>query len=138
MFFKRNIPAVIWALIIFILCSMPSTAIPTFHWLDLLSFDKFVHASIFFVLQILLMRGLSLQTSFAKIQSNYKMVSLFSSIMYGGMMELMQYYLLSSRSGDVLDFIANAFGCLIGLLIFKKIKNKILFLDRWFYTDDIR
>ncbi len=132
MFFKRNIPAIVWALIIFLLCSMPSTAIPTFHWLDLLSFDKFVHASIFFVLQVLLMRGLLLQSTVNFLHNQYNTVAFLFSVCYGAVMELMQFYLLSSRSGDLLDFIANSFGCLVGLLLFNKLKPRLEFLNKWF------
>jgi glycopeptide antibiotics resistance protein len=128
MFFRKNIPAFLWALLIFILCATPGRAIPHVSWLELLSFDKFVHASIFFVLQLLLMRGFLLQKSFPFIQKHFLFIPLLISVMYGGILELMQYYFFSERSGDIFDFIANSFGCLMGALLFSFLKKKIRFL----------
>jgi len=40
------------------------------------------------------------------------------SICYGGVTELMQEFLVPSRTGDWFDFIADTIGTLIGVLIF--------------------
>ena|ERR1700741_1303794 len=128
MFFKKNFPAFLWTAVIFALCSMPGKAIPHISWLELLSFDKFVHASIFFILQILYMRGFSLQTKYTGLQKNYKLISLFICVAYGGALEVMQSYFFSERSGDVMDFIANSFGCVVAVLVFGKLKNRVRFL----------
>lgn len=42
---------------------------------------------------------------------------------YGGLLEVMQATVFSQRSGDWLDFIANSFGCLMGLWFFSKQKK---------------
>lgn len=116
--------AIIWTAIIFVLCSTPGKYIPTTSWLELLSFDKFVHASIFFVLIVLWL----IASYFSSI-SVFK-ISLISAlcITYGGLLEIMQSTLFSQRSGDWLDFIANSVGCGIGLLFFNKYKNR---LNHW-------
>ncbi len=106
---------------------MPGKSIPHISWLELLSFDKFVHASIFFFQQVLLMRGLHLQTRFVAVQKNYRFVSLSLCVAYGGLLELMQSYCFMDRSGDVLDFTANSLGCITGLLLFKKLQARFRF-----------
>lgn len=121
---KKFIPFIIWTLIIFGLCSMPGKAIPKISWLELLSFDKFVHASIFFIEQVLFMRALSHLSK----KTLYSLLALLFCITYGGCLELMQYYIFSSRSGDVLDFIANSTGALLGFWLFAKINKKLGFL----------
>jgi glycopeptide antibiotics resistance protein len=123
-FLKKFLPPIIWTLIIFGLCSMPGKAIPHISWLELLSFDKFVHAGIFFVEQILLMRALS---SFNK-KTLYGLLAFLFCVVYGGSLELMQFYIFSSRSGDVFDFIANSSGALLGFLLFSKINKRLGFL----------
>lgn len=112
--------AILWTIIIFVLCCTPGRFIPTTSWLELLSFDKFVHASIFFVLTSFWL------THFFKMNN----LSVFSMIFiilgcvaYGGLLEIMQATVFSQRSGDWLDFIANTFGCLIGLWFFSKNKS---------------
>lgn len=116
--------AVLWTVLIFILCSTPGHFIPTTSWLELLSFDKFVHASIFFVLTILWL------VYFLKANKLSPIISatiILFCIIFGGLLEIMQSNVFSQRSGDWLDFIANSFGCLMGWLFFYK--KKIRFVE---------
>lgn len=119
-FLKYKLPAISWFLVILALCSMPGKSIPHISWLELLSFDKFVHASIFFGLQVLMMRAFIFSLSFAKI----KWLILLFCVAYGGALEIMQSVFFSERSGDIMDFIANSFGCICGLLLFSGIRKK--------------
>jgi len=119
-FLKYKLPAIIWFSIIFALCSMPGKSIPHISWLELLSFDKFVHASIFFGLQILSMRAFMFSSSFTKV----KWLILLFCVAYGGALEIMQSVFFSERSGDLFDFIANSFGCICGILLFSRIRKK--------------
>ena len=101
---------------------MPGKAIPKISWLELLSFDKFVHAGIFFVEQILFMRALQFRFT------SYKWLALVFCVGYGGALEVMQSYVFSERGGDVYDFIANATGAFVGLLLYNKINKRLGFL----------
>ncbi len=114
--------AILWTLIIFILCSTPGHFIPTTNWLELLSFDKFVHASIFFTLTFLwLLVGFKKN----KLSLSFMIFIIIACIGYGGLLEIMQAKAFSERSGDWLDFIANSFGCLIGVWFFSKQKFRL-------------
>lgn len=111
--------AVLWTALIFLLCSTPGHFIPTTNWLELLSFDKFVHASIFFVLTVLWL------VYFLKVNKLSPLISttiILVCISYGGFLEIMQSNVFSQRSGDWLDFTANSFGCLMGWIFFYKKK----------------
>lgn len=111
--------SIVWALIILALCSMPGRFIPSTTWLELLSFDKWIHAGIFFVLVSLL--GLAVEIN---NQSKTLFALYFSlSVMYGGALEIMQATVFSERSADWYDMIANSFGCLIAFLLTKKINR---------------
>jgi VanZ family protein len=118
--------AMLWALIILILCGIPGRDIPHISFLELLSFDKFVHAGIFFVLILLTIRGFLLQSSMLLLHQKAKASAFIICVIYGGMLEIMQGTLFIERSADIFDFIANSFGCLMGVLFYKKIENKIL------------
>lgn len=120
---KYSLPfAIIWTLIIFILCCTPGRYIPTTNWLELLSFDKFVHASIFFVLVCLWLIYL---IHSGNVSKSTTVLIVVSAISYGGLLEVMQATVFSQRSGDWLDFIANSFGCLMGLWFFEKKKSML-------------
>ncbi len=111
--------AIAWGLLIFILCATPGQYIPSANWLDLLSFDKFVHASIFFILCTL-----SFIVAIRHNQSKTIIIIYLSiCITYGGLLEVMQAKCFTNRSADWLDFIANSFGCSIAFLSLKKIRN---------------
>ena len=117
--------AIVWTLIIFILCCTPGKYVPTAHWLELLSFDKFVHASIFFTSTFLwLLVGFKKN----KLSLSFMIFIIIACIGYGGLLEIMQAKAFSERSGDWLDFIANSFGCLMGLWFFSKQKFRLLLI----------
>lgn len=111
-------PPIIWALFIAFLCGLPGRDIPHISFLELLSFDKFVHAGIFFILVILI------QKSYRKTPNKKNAIAyaLCLSIPYGGILEILQQELFEDRTADLFDFVANTFGCLLAWL-YISIKN---------------
>lgn len=110
--------SVAWTIIIFVLCATPGQYIPSASWLELLSFDKWVHASIFFILAALL-----LTVAIRKNQSfGVMVVYVILCISYGGLLEVMQAKFFSNRSADWQDFVANSFGVLVAFALLKKIR----------------
>jgi VanZ family protein len=112
----------IWALVIFGLCSMPGNYIPSVSWLELLSFDKWVHSGVFFILLSLL--GFAVKSHQQK--NNLFVFYFFLCVLYGGALEIMQARVFSDRSADWYDAIANSFGCLIALFLNNKL-SKLVF-----------
>ena len=115
--------AIVWTIIIFVLCCTPGRFIPTTSWLELISFDKFVHASIFFTLTCL---WLIVWFQNGKLSIKIILYTIIGCVAYGGLLEIMQATVFSQRSGDWFDFIANTFGCLMGLWVFSKNKSKLI------------
>lgn len=111
--------AILWTAVIFALCCTPGRYVPTAHWLDLISFDKLVHASIFFVLASLWFLGL---IKAGKASRPAVALVILACISYGGLLEIMQATVFSQRSGDWADFIANSLGCFLALLFFNRKK----------------
>jgi VanZ family protein len=126
MFLKHNLPGLLWALIILVLCGIPGRDIPHVSFLELLNFDKFVHASIFFVLVILLIHGFGKQTRFKSLQSKSALVAFILCVVYGGVLEVMQQAVFEERSADIYDFIANSFGATMGWLLYRQIHTHLL------------
>ncbi|MGZ3901592.1 MAG: VanZ family protein [Bacteroidia bacterium] len=110
--------SIVWILIIFILCATPGQYIPSASWLEMLSFDKWVHASIFFILTSLFL------TIAVKKKQGWPVIMLYIilCIAYGGLLEIMQAKFFSNRSADWQDFVANSFGVLVAFALLKKIK----------------
>lgn len=123
---KYFTPAVIWFVVIFVLCAMPGKDIPHISFLELLAFDKWVHAGIFFVLVLLLMRGLK----FTYIRVAHLTAIIFAltiAVPYGGLLEIMQGTFFQDRSADLYDFIANSFGAVCGVLVYRKFESRLKF-----------
>ncbi len=55
--------------------------------------------------------------------------TLVFSISYGGILELLQGAVFEDRSADVYDFIANTFGAIVGVMLYRKLSAKIKFLQ---------
>lgn len=108
-----------WVFFIFILCATPGQYIPSTTWLELLSFDKFVHASMFFILTAL--------TFYVLVKYRratwYIRIVLLLCILYGVLLELMQATWFTNRSADWKDMVANTFGCIMALAFLSQIRK---------------
>ena len=111
--------SILWAILIFVLCATPGQYIPSEKWLELIGFDKLIHASIFFILL-----SLVFLKAFKHQQSTFVFVMTFIfAFFYGVILEFMQANYFSNRSADFYDIAANTAGCVIAVLIFKKTKS---------------
>ena len=113
----------LWALLILVLCGIPGKGIPHISFLELLSFDKFVHASIFFILVLFFIRSNKL-TKLKLMNKNAVFIAAGISIAYGGLIEILQATVFTDRSADWYDFIADSFGCLVAALLYCSISKK--------------
>jgi VanZ family protein len=125
---KYTWPVFVWAFLILALCAMPGKDIPHVTWLEAISFDKWVHAGVFFVLVILGLRGL-LHLRPARSRQNANLLTLLPALCYGGLLEVLQGAVFVDRSADVFDFIANSFGCVMGVVLFWPIARRFPFLQ---------
>ena len=110
--------SIAWTLIIFVLCATPGQYIPSASWLELLSFDKWMHASIFFVLAVF---TFTITIKYRKGIASVITCAILC-ITYGGLLEIMQAKCFSNRSADWQDFVANSFGVFVALVFYKKIR----------------
>lgn len=116
----------LWTLVILALCAMPGKDIPHVSWLEVLAFDKWVHAGIFFVLAVLIIRAMKF-TWLRVAHFTAALTALSFCIPYGGILEIMQGTMFADRSADVYDFIANSAGAIIGVTLYRKLADRIQF-----------
>jgi VanZ family protein len=119
MFLKNNKWALLWALLIFILCAIPGKDIPPVSILEIAGIDKLIHAFMFFVLEVLLIKGFMKQENNSLLGSFPILISAILSVVYGGSLEIMQGAFYVDRTADIYDFIANSFGTIMGVAYFK-------------------
>ena len=106
------ISSVVWAMLIFVLCTMPPSDVPKFN---ILYFDKLAHFGVFFIQSILL----SLLFNFQTRKSYYQIIilSTLMAFVYGGIIEILQSKFFN-RSGDFYDLIADILGGFFGAIIY--------------------
>ena len=112
--------ALLWGALILLLCLMPGRALPAWHWADLISVDKLVHAGLFAVLAILVLRALGTRRSGQRSM----LAAMGLCVAYGGGLELLQMLPDLGRRGDWNDFIANSVGVAAGWTLHRRLLAK--------------
>jgi VanZ family protein len=99
---------------------MPGKDIPQISWLEWISFDKWVHAGMFFILNFLFFKSYLQQKQSRENLQNSILYFAIACILYGGILELLQGLIFIDRSADMSDFAANSFGVILSVLFLKK------------------
>jgi len=115
-------PAIAWALFIFIMCTIKIDNI-SHSPLFFPGFDKLVHCVFFFVQVVLFGYGLIRLFHIPFLGFSSILIVTAIAIAYGSIIEILQHYLFTWRSGEWDDLFADAVGALMGafsiLTIFK-------------------
>lgn len=119
MILRYNLFTIIWAAAILLTTLLPSTSLPSTSIWELFSFDSFAHAFMFCVLTFLMIVGLTKQFTYPWLQHYAIRASLLIGTLFGIAIELMQHFFIFGRQGDMVDVLANTFGCLLGIVLFK-------------------
>ena len=113
-FFHYNWPGISWALLILILSTITPPALEIPDLFDLLAPDKIAHFLFYAVFVILFTNGFSKMPTGTRWSRNQFSIPLIGGIIYGGLIEIYQGYILTNRTADYVDFIANCIGSLLG------------------------
>ena len=120
-FFKYQLPAIIWALFIFILSSIPGEYFGDEPF-DL--FDKLVHATLFDILCFLVYRALKFQNR-SRFLSEFSVGLSFLLIVIYGIFDEIHQTFVPGRYPDVSDSLADIIGGgIIALLIHLKNRRR--------------
>lgn len=115
------IPAILWMALITILLLMPSSNLPEDPFLDMIFFDKWVHLALFGGMVVLF------SLPFLRTYFNSPKIFLLVTILvlvYGILLEFVQRFYTTDREFDMLDIVADAFGCVIGFFFMLWINTK--------------
>lgn len=115
-----------WALFVFAMCSIKIGDNITNKPLFFPGFDKLVHCGFFFLLVILWCNGIIRQQNGRLLSYKTAAIVTFISIVFGGLIELLQLTLFTWRSGEWPDLFADATGAfmgILGVLIIDRAKN---------------
>ena len=129
LFIRQNVLAILWSIIIIVLCSIPGQEFPDTSFLDIPHLDKIIHFGLYFILSIVTIKGFYLQDKI-NIIARFPFISTIAyTVSLGIIIELLQHFYINFRQGDIYDVFANAGGSFIGfLLVFNRLVPKFFLL----------
>lgn len=110
-------PAILWIILILVLCTLPGNDIPSNSFLDRIHFDKFVHFGLFGGIVLFLSLGIYWQRKSISNSTLWLLVLIAAG--YGLAIEFIQKYWAINRSFDMYDLVADTLGAIAGIWVFK-------------------
>ena len=120
-FLKYKFPAIAWAVLIYILSSIPGAKLP--RW-NIMHFDKIIHTGFYFILGLFVYRFLEPKEHSALFNWRRAVASVAIVVVYGVFDEFHQSF-VPGRMADVLDATADTIGGLLSamtMFVYTKVK----------------
>jgi VanZ family protein len=117
-FWNSYWPGLLWTIAIFILLILPGSSFPKNNWFGKIYLDKWIHIFLFGFFVISWWFAFRNQTIIQQKKIVFKL--LLTGILFGLVMEVVQHYWVKSRSFEIKDIMADAFGCFAGWLVIKR------------------
>ena len=115
---RNSYPGILCGIIILILTGLPGSCFPRVK--PVIGLDKVVHLCMYASFAFLCIWGY--RQPYKERDDHYRrralLLASLISIAYGGLTELMQEYIVVSRTGSWYDFLADAIGTVLGISIF--------------------
>ena len=114
-------------LIIVVISGYPGEKIPE---VPVWQFDKLVHSIVYAMLSFLML--IPFHKQYIGLNNRLKIgaIVILFGVFYGGFMEFLQNTIFINRNGNWYDFVANAFGAIIGVVTYP-IMIRFLPINRW-------
>ncbi len=106
-----------WALLILVACIVPANKIHRSFLPNVKHMDKYFHFVMYFAFSVILYIDLH---KYYRLLKNRYLACLYIfaiSLFWGIIIELIQYFFVSSREGSILDVLANAGGIIAGVIL---------------------
>ena len=115
---RNSCPGILCGIVILILTGLPGSCFP--HAKPIVGFDKVVHIFMYAGFAFACLWGYRKQfvSNGTDYQQHALLLAVIISIGYGGLTELMQEFLVPSRTGDWFDFLSDSLGTLLGTSVF--------------------
>jgi VanZ family protein len=111
--FSFLLPPFLWALVIFVASSIPSSEMPE---AKILKYDKLIHLSVYFIFAFLIYRALKYEGLSAKVRSSASVLTVLLAAFYGATDEFHQFF-VPGRSMDVFDWLADTSGAILAVAL---------------------
>lgn len=110
--------AVLWTAFIFYALTQEPSGLPKFKWLAFPGVDKVIHFVIFAIDAVLIQLTVE-----SRKRTNTLVFTIGFCVLFGGTLELVQHYFVEGRNGDAIDWLADALGTLVGVVLIQNQKK---------------
>jgi hypothetical protein len=114
---KNFIPGIAWFLFVLILVCIPGEDLPATPYLDLISFDKFVHSALFGGIVFFFCMAYKKATIIRQEKLGYFIKITLATCVWGITTELIQRYFIPGRQFDWFDWAADSFGAIVAFFV---------------------
>lgn len=115
------IPGIAWFLFVLTLICLPGKSIPQATWLNIVNFDKMVHAALFGGIVFLFCMPFKKSVlAVSEKQALFLKITL-ATIVWGLCTEFIQKYFIPGRQFDLMDWAADSLGAILAYIISKKL-----------------
>ncbi len=124
---KHFTPAFCWGIFVTYMSLTPGDELPR---LLVQMNDKFLHAGIYFFSAFLIYLAFVRYHFKNRLSAKKLVLILVICVVFGGLIELAQHYLVHNRKGDWYDFTANTLGAVLSVLMMRVFHRYYLSLKR--------
>lgn len=107
-----------------LLCGLPGQDLPNIDFWEIDIEDKIAHLGVFGILGFLMVYGFLRKNSQKNISPGQIFLLIIVASAYGALTEILQGWLFPSRFASLSDFIADAVGAILGIVIAKMLLVK--------------
>ncbi|MFN0082686.1 MAG: VanZ family protein [Ferruginibacter sp.] len=120
-YYKKFIPGIAWFFLVLILICLPGADLPKADdWMDVIFFDKWVHAGLFAVLSFLFLIPVCTSNATSKTKWSLIIKIALAVSVWGLTTEFIQKFFIPGRAFDLLDWAADAVGVIIATIVSKR------------------
>lgn len=112
----------LWLIAITLLSCIPEQDIAQSPFFNIPHLDKIIHFIMYLFLSFLLMQALFRFRPSGK-HISFIIITSIVSFAYGGLMELVQSWFITSREGDIIDAAFNCAGVIAGIIIYELMRK---------------
>jgi len=114
------LPGIIWTIVIIVLSLIPNHNV-NFNQVYFDGVDKIAHFSMYTFLTLFWSVGLKRQSVIPILRKKAFRICIIGGFVLSFLIEILQEFAVLTRHFEFYDLIANGFGCIFGVLIFKLI-----------------
>jgi VanZ family protein len=112
-----------WAILVFILFSIPSSQVEKVSLIQIPHFDKLIHFIMLMVLALLLISEFNKHRRIYNVSPNAFLWAAIISIGYGAVLEILQHFVFTSRYASLWDIMANFLGVTAALFLYRLVNR---------------